>query len=1048
MLRLSGEYGGYFNLLEFGDKGAVILLLFGAPTSLGEDVRRAGEFSLAVRAELGNAARIGIAEGTVFAGYVGGEGRSTYTALGSTVNLSARLAQKEETETVITAGQAFETLQDAFNLEELPETRLKGFAGKTVVYAITDTARHARPEVPFVGREDALQRIREAMSWRISGDSPPHYLLGEAGIGKSRLVKEAFAKGIAGAEVLYVEADTILRKSMSSLPSIVRHAFGLAEVDLIPGAASTEKLAEWLEQQGVDERLLKELRQTGSGLMALVGTVPADSLYARLDPQARFELTTRSLIALLSALTEIQPYAIVVDNAHALDADTRSIFTRVIAALAGRPLGLLFSGRDDLGEAPFGIEKRVRPENVTLLKGLAPEELRYLISQIISGPVDHSLVDFAVQRVGTNPFYVTELSRYLLQHQLLSRGAEGYTVVAAEVSLPTEIGGLLVARVDALPREVREAAKAAAILGSEFDPQVLQGLLNNTGDVGALLDAGVEAGLWRRSEEGMYRFDQELLRDALEEMQLTGTRKELHGRAARLLEQFHRGDPTIHADLSYHYCEAGMANEAQRELRLAADYALENFKNQKVIDYLTRLNELSPSFEQRITAQRDLSSIYELTGRWKEAIDTLLCALGLSLVARDLAARGRLLADLGEIYRKQSQNKTAIGILDQARALAKRQNDRSLYAESLVYLGRSYWALGEFDTALSKLDEALTSSKAVDDLKLEALALYYQGTVYRDQSRYEDANVNFERSHELFGGLGEKRLATYPLYDLGTIRLQQGALEEAKSLFEQVLATYREIGYLSGASAATLNLGVLRDRRGDFNAALDYYQEAREIAESINEKLAIAYTLFSIGATYYKIGDDRKSLSYLKDSLRLMKQLGARGYYGYALSYLVSLLARSGNAEGTVKLAGEHQTVVDKVGTDPENGRAILGLAVALAKQPKLSKESRERLAVIAKANNLKEVTPQSFYRKAIAKSEPTKYVDTLIPSHFHYAKYLRTTGDEEGFQRHLKSAFELAVEAKWDRFVLTTRRNYGDLLRSLGVDTDVETEEIEGVSA
>jgi hypothetical protein len=96
----------------------------------------------------------------------------------------------------------------------------------------------------------------------------------------------------------------------------------------------------------------------------------------------------------------------------------------------------------------------------------------------------------------------------------------------------------------------------------------------------------------------------------------------------------------------------------------------------------------------------------------------------------------------------------------------------------------------------------------------------------------------------------------------------------------------------------------------------------------------------------------------------------------------------------------------------------------------------------------LSEVTPEAFFERAIEISQPTAYVDTLIPAHSHYAEYLRSRGDDEGFRRHLKTAFETAVEAKWDRFVKQTRKRYRDVLKEMGVDTEVETESIEGVEA
>ena len=1052
LVDLAHEYGGYLNLLDFGDKGGIGLVLFGAPTSKGDDLERAADFTIAATAALGDRGRAGLASGTVFAGYVGNQSRSTYTALGTVVNLSARLAMDADWSVAATAGDAAERLESRHTMQELYRRRFKGFDREVPVYTIsgveavsgiTDTAHS---ETPFVGRTTQLSSIQSAVSQMLTAPMCTHYVLGEAGIGKTRLVRQLAEDQREDVVAIFLEADTILRKSMNALPRFLRAVFEISQIDLnaLDGGSAMEQLTDWLEERDVDAEFTEELRRARSGLLALLGQVAADSLYAQLDPQARFELTASAMRALVGAVSSVYPLLIVLDNAHTVDEDTRSIFTRLVTSSPGDHFGVIFVGRGTAGSSPFGIEESVDMDQMTVLRGLTAEEVREIAGNVIQGPVEQSLVDFVIHRVGTNPLYVTELARYLVQHRLISQGESGYRVTTESVSLPTEINALLVARVDALPATIKEAAQAAAILGGEFDPIVLEKLVNAGDDFNEILEQGISAGLWLKTDDGRYRFQQDLVRQAMEEMQLSATLKRLHTRAATLLRQLRPDDPSLNADLAYHYTRADMQDEARTALRNAADYAIENFKNEKALEFLQSYQDYAASIDERIVAYRDMASIYELTGRWSKAMDTLTYGVGLSVITNNLGARARLLSNLGEVYRKQSENKTAIRILEQARQLSQHEKDFSTFAEALIYLGRSHWARGDYGAALAHFDQALQTSTEHDDLKLEGLALYYQGVVYRDQNRFNDADRNFRRSYALFEQIRDDRLSTYPLYDLGVVRLYQGQIAEAKDYFQRALSVYQRIGYESGASAATLNLGVLRDRRGDFKRAIRYYQEAREIAERINEHMAIGYTLFSIGATYYKMGDNRKSLAYLRDAFSTLKRLGAKGYYGYVLSYLVSLFVRTGNADRALQSAYQHTQVVSQIGTDPENGRTVVGLAILLQKQPELSQESQQMLKRVAHYYKLHEITPDSFFRKAIEISEPPTYVDTLIPAHFRYAEFLKQQGDEAGFRSHLKTAFELAVDAHWDRFVRMTRDNYGELLQSMGVNTDVETEDFD----
>ncbi|MFW5843747.1 MAG: AAA family ATPase, partial [Spirochaetota bacterium] len=219
ILDLTEEYGGYFNLLDFGDKGAVALVLFGAPVSREDDIKRARDFALEARDVLGDRGRIGLAQGTVFAGFVGSGGRSTYTALGISVNLAARLATGAEWGEAVTAGAAAERLSRDYGLSEVYRRVYKGFSSKLPVYGLSGgTAPELPDEEPFVGRSQPLDELRLAIERMLRGEAPAWYVLGEAGVGKSRLVRRALKDFEDSATVVHLEVDTILRKSMNPLP--------------------------------------------------------------------------------------------------------------------------------------------------------------------------------------------------------------------------------------------------------------------------------------------------------------------------------------------------------------------------------------------------------------------------------------------------------------------------------------------------------------------------------------------------------------------------------------------------------------------------------------------------------------------------------------------------------------------------------------------------------------------------------------------------------------------------------------------------------------
>jgi tetratricopeptide (TPR) repeat protein len=301
--------------------------------------------------------------------------------------------------------------------------------------------------------------------------------------------------------------------------------------------------------------------------------------------------------------------------------------------------------------------------------------------------------------------------------------------------------------------------------------------------------------------------------------------------------------------------------------------------------------------------------------------------------------------------------------------------------------------------------------------------------VLRNQNRFDQATEYYRVAQDKFERLGDRRLVTYPVYDMGVVQQYQGFLERSWQSFEQALGVYEEIGYQSGAAAALLNLGVLRDRRGDFESALTYFQQSRDIAEAIDEKLAIAYALFSIGAAYYKLHDYRKSLAYLKDSLKIMQSLKAKGYYGYPLSFLSSLYARTGATDRAIRMAHIHLRNVEDIGSDVENGRAYLSLAMALWHYPAHSGESDKLLRDINRIGGIEETSAEAYFHKALEVSDEAGYVNTLIPAHYHFARFARAQGRDTEFLDHLAEAYRLAKSAQWDRFVGNLGDQYPELV-------------------
>ncbi|MFP4643477.1 MAG: ATP-binding protein, partial [Spirochaetales bacterium] len=846
-------------------------------------------------------------------------------------------------------------------------------------------------------------------------------LSGEAGIGKTALASAAIARvpeERAGAVAL--RADPILGKSLSLfdnlLPSICREL----TIALPSDNSGNSWVTELIEAAStIDVETGERLRELADALPVLRGATGGERYESR-EPRARFEMTVELLVELVRLETRRKNLVLIIDDLHAADEDSLGALERALFDLSDEALTVLALYRstgNELGAFLRLPEQAIRHR--IALQPLNRAALRELSTRRLGGPASDALADLLSSRVGGNPFYAIEMLSYLKDSGGLRQGRDGYEPSANSPEVPQNILGVLIERIDTYSSDVRRVSSVAAVLGLEFSFAALQAIVPDI-DVAAAIAKGVESDLWYEAQAGTYRFSQPLIREAIISTQLDVNRRTVHRQVMQYLQDSYGSDPALAADIAYHAESAELPKEARAHLWLAFEFARDNFKNAKAVDFLNRYLAQKPPQLHALEAYIKLGAIHEQTGDWENAADSLTYALGLAQLAESERYKVRVLNQLCRVFGRMGQSQAAISAGLQAVFFSEQMREQPELAEGLMGLGRALWTEGRLEEAEERLQRSVKIATAQGDGKTEGLALYYCGVIRRDRNDFRGALEFYRRSEERLRMHADSQLATFPIYDMAVLLQYEGDLETSQRYFEQVLEVYNNTGYRSGASAAVLNLGVLRDRRGDFEGAIGYFKQAREIAESIGERLAIAYTLFSMGSTYYRMLENRKALSYLKDSLRIMRSLGAKGYYAFPLSYLAALYSRSNDPERVVSLCSYHLAAIQDVGNDPENGLSLLSLARTLTRQPTLSDKAERQLQDILAYYGIPDRSPGALFLKAIEISEEASYVNTLIPAHYHYHRYLASLDRTEEALPHLREAYRLAKAATWERFVAT----------------------------
>ncbi len=316
LMGMAEDFGGYFNLLDCGDKGRIVLTIFGAPLSCGKNARRSVNFAMELRERYGDRVRSGITYGRVFAGFIGSPGvRGHYTVIGDKVNTAARLMEACPPGDVRISGEMGRSLEHLFTLERFPGPPARGALRATSCFSVT--GRAPSPEAlrfrgKFFGRKKELEAILDFAGTTLSGNRTGLLLVcGEAGMGKTRLLWEA-RRHLPGTSYIYLKCDEILAKSLNPIETFFEEVFGTSGLEdrKTSEAAFEERFADLTSTPGYHGSRVKQLKHVIRGFMG-IGESPE---YNALDGRSRLDNTIQAFVHLAGVMTGGSRPFVVVDD--------------------------------------------------------------------------------------------------------------------------------------------------------------------------------------------------------------------------------------------------------------------------------------------------------------------------------------------------------------------------------------------------------------------------------------------------------------------------------------------------------------------------------------------------------------------------------------------------------------------------------------------------------------------------------------------------------------------------------------------------------------
>lgn len=880
-------HGVSFLATDLDRNGGKLVLAAGAPVATPDDEDR---MLFAAREIVSTPTRLtvraGVNRGYAFAVDMGSPDRRTYAVMGDATNLAARVMGRAGPGQVLATAAVLDHVGTEFALEPVEPFMVKGKSAPVSAAVVGPPMGRRRRDqsAPFTGRADELVRLESALAAVRQGGGQIVEIIGEPGIGKTCLL-DALIRRSEGRPVVEVVGGVYARNSpYFALRSAVRRLVGadpsappeVAEAALRGTVAQrAPQLVPWLPLVDV-----------------LVGLdLPATPEVDALDPRFRAVRLHAVAAELLDALLP-EGTLVIVDDAQWVDEASAALLGYLMNGIAERPWLVCISRRD--GEGGLRAPEATRSDVVSL-GGIDEAASTALVAALVSNagaslapPVRAELV----QRGGGNPMLLVELTGSVLSG---GRVAE----------LPDSVEGLLAARLDVLAPSDRAILRRAAVLGSRFPVEHLAAMADlPRSDVDAAVDR-LHAFL-RRGEGDRVAFGQPLLREVAYASLPFRLRRELHGRAASLIEQQDGGRLEWADLLSLHYSEADVPDAAWecavlagRRARASAAALDAAVFFERALVASRRLPNLAPDAVAAVW--EELAEVAELGGRYELAASALGRARRLRsgdpIAVADLCGReGRLRERSGrarEALGWYTRGHRTLDGIESAIGEAGRSAERVRLELNLRYAGTRL-RQGRPVAGVSVLEDVVRRAEDLGDRALLAHACYLLDWAYSDLGRPEAVRYR-ERALPIYEELGDHGGQANVLNNLGVAAYFEGRWEEALALYERSRQARQRAGDLVEMGTAANNIGEILSDQGHLERAEDEFREALDIWRPSAFHVGVGLATSNLGRAAARAGRFDEARHRLGDAVTLLSSVGAESLALEARARAVECLVLSGD---------------------------------------------------------------------------------------------------------------------------------------------------------
>jgi len=973
------RYGGLVD--KFTGDG--LMAVFGAPIAHENDAelavraaidmqQAASGFAEIARAQLGAPIqiRIGIHRGPAIAGVLGTQEQSAYTVIGETVNLAARLEAIAQPGSIFVSSSVYARTESFFNFAPPQTVIVKGVDAPVEIHeALSFRASPTSPRGvpgmagPCLGRDTQLAQLRELSDAFLAGRQGRLVTVtGEAGLGKSRLISEWVAQ---------IPPDRSAIWRGRSLPYAEGTGYGVFRSLLRDALDSYADPDQW--QSRVSEPFRPLIRR----LLDLPQLESEAVLWEHLGPERTSQLTTLAIREWLVNETDDHPLILILDDFHWADDLSRQVLQSLLALITESRIFFCIMMRPHAGAGLDDTQLDPAVCRHITVPPLTDSESRVLLSSFVDlDGVPDATVETILTRAEGNPFYIEEFVHMLIEQEVLHLQDGKWSAASlpelADLDLPTSLRGLMLARVDRLPENLRYLLQHATVIGLQFDAallQVIEHRLRRVDNIDPMIDRLTELGLLQlRPAAGphTYAFQHILTQETVYHSILRSKRPALHRVVAESIEELYSGTLHLHVEaLALHYDRARVRDRALHYALRAGKRAQDRFANREALGHYSRALQLSQHLGQTDEASWQaavgLADIQQHVGEYEDAVTFYEAALNDYTQAGPIA-RADVMMKLGRAWDKLGNLAKAESWLKSAATEIAHTDERTPAIEAEIYGALGWLTLrsGDLPSAQALLERAASLVETTDDYSVLSSTLNRLGAVYFSQGEWRKAAEVVQRSLDIRERLGDLLGVARSSNNLGILLRDSGDWEGALQTYRRSLEAMQTIGDAEGVTIAHTNIGNVYIDIGDWGQAETNLQRSYEIAQRIANPYEKAQANMNLGRLYLRKSEYVKAARYLDTALVLFAQVGASAgpnvidaYWLQGLLYLEQgQIAKAQSwSERSYGLLTESTGEVD--GESPEWGRyhQLVGRLVLARGQVGEALERLTRARTIFEAN-------------------------------------------------------------------------------------------------